>query len=301
MVFTSDLERIQVSRAILKHKRTFLAQRIWKDVPWEDNPLEKSSFDYLCDIGCDISGLLEDSDTYCETSTGTSTNLSRRSRLIELEQRLTACFDQLNAWWRGWASEKLDSYKETEPNSTTAFCWDEEGPLFSTVLYFDTFWDCYVHVVQNSFRIILLRIWSRLSETETGPTQLSKPLEEANPLPVLGISTDSAALALEILRCLEFCDACAKKFLGSFCVLFPLNIAQECLPGSSREGKWLSSTALRDLSPDGSPLTSCISAAYYNNTLIRSLARDSQFVNVSKLSSEYTSVRDSKLKCQSRQ
>ena len=207
-----------------------------------------------------------------------STSTFDKARIFELQRQLQTCFDHLDAWWRGWASENSTSCYERSLDSELAICWDEQGPVFSTVLYFDNFLACYLLAVHNSFRILLLGIWTKLSESELGSMDLPRILEEPNPLPVLGITTDANGLALEILRCLEYCATQSKKFLGTYCVLFPLTVVSKCYPDTTREGKWLWANALKDLSHDergaeGIPETSCISAAYYNSALVRSITR----------------------------
>lgn len=69
--------------------------------------------------------------------------------------------------------------------------------------------------------------------------------DEPNPLPLLGISTDARGLALEIFRSIEFCEHQSRKFMGTFCILFPILYAQQCLGPNSREGKWLASLSKR--------------------------------------------------------
>ena len=233
-----------ISQAMLARKRTFLGDREWKEVPWEEAPETKEPFDFLLDIATDIAGLQEDIDQL----TGRlrhSKDLDDKNRFRCLTRRLARAFDELDAWWRAWATNHLHSYSEAPPDPNIKVSYDDQGPVFDSVLHFESYWICYVTILHNALRIVLLWLYGRLSQTTFCRTIPMPGLNnEPSPLPLLGISTDSKGLGLEVFRCVEFCEQQSRKFLGTFCILFPIFFAQYCIEPQSRVGKWM--TGLSD-------------------------------------------------------
>ena len=235
------------SQAMVMRQRTFLAQEAWKSIPWEDSPETKDAFDYLMDIICDVPSIVEDTDLLSHSSSNME-GLRGEALFLDIAHRMDQALSELDAWWRGWATKNLDRVVERQPNSTDRVSYDEEGPLFHTVLFYESYWECYVTIFHNAVRVILLGIWQQLcnmSYAESHPVKT--PNHEVNPLPLLGVSIDKRGLALEIFRSLEFCEHQSKKFMGTFCILFPILYAQQCLDPTSREGRWLLSLSTRSL------------------------------------------------------
>jgi hypothetical protein len=59
-------------------------------------------------------------------------------------------------------------------------------------------------------------------------------------VPLLGLSSDVEALARETLRSTDYCYVQSGKFIGTYCILLPLDIANSCFDEDSREARWLS-------------------------------------------------------------
>jgi hypothetical protein len=109
--------------------------KIWKEVPWEDNPGSKTTFDYLMDILCDIPGLLEDVDGLSSLLQGVE-----EATILDTKMKVLGCLEQLNLWWRGWASRNPHGCHEyTSENAMVTV--DDQGPLYPTLLRFNSFWD----------------------------------------------------------------------------------------------------------------------------------------------------------------
>ena len=233
---------LQISKAIHARKRTFLEQQIWKDVPWEDAPELKEPFDYLCDIICDVAGLLEDTDSACMKYSGTL-GVNR----IAVRDKAMRCLDHLNDWWKTSLNQSLGTCYERPSDPQSPFSSDENGLLFESVLEFGEFWSCYMLMFHNAARILLLQALEQLS-SGLSMNELERPLEESNSSPLLGISTNCKSLAMEILRCIECSEARSKRTMGSFCVLTPLSIAYTCLEKDSREMRWLLSSRPEQMS-----------------------------------------------------
>ena len=235
-----------VSRAMVMREKTFLAEPAWKTVPWEDSPNTKDVFDYLMDIVCDVPSILADADRLL-LSLGSSEALPEEDLFLEVAKRTACAMNELDNWWRGWAATHLGRCWERPPDATTRISYDQEGPVFDTVLFFETYWTCYVTIFHNALRIVLLGIWHELSNLPYASKHpIGTPNNEINPLPLLGISTDIRGLALEIFRSIEFSEYQARKFLGTYCILFPILYAQQCLSPQSREGRWLLSLTDRN-------------------------------------------------------
>ena len=251
----NDLERkvflenriLLIGQAMISRKRTFLEEHNWTSVPWEDSPEAKEPFDYLIDIGCSIPGMLEDIDNLSQDCNATD-RIDREELFLGLVRRSNQAFDELDAWWRSWATMHLDSCTKKSPDPKTKLSFDEGGPVFDSVLHFQSYWDCYVTIFHNALRIILLSVWEQYCQLRYAERHsIRSPNDETNPLPLLGISTDREGLALEIFRCIEFCESLTRNFMGNSCILFPIYYAQQNVNLISREGRWVLSLPKRRL------------------------------------------------------
>ncbi|MCJ1324414.1 hypothetical protein MMC10_001076 [Thelotrema lepadinum] len=236
-----------VGNAMMSRKRTFLEERDWKDVPWEDAPENKDPYDHLIDIACDIPGMLEDIDHLAQQPQDLD-DLDNEGLFLDLVNRSERAFDELDAWWRSWATANLHSCVERPPDADSKISYDENGPVFDSVLHFESYWACYIMIFHNALRILLLSVWEQTSILPYSKQYLVRtPIDETNPLPLLGISQNKEGLALEIFRCIEFCEYQTRRFMGNSCVLFPIFYAQQALDPVSREGQWLLSLPQRRL------------------------------------------------------
>ncbi|KAM3078629.1 hypothetical protein ACMFMG_006497 [Clarireedia jacksonii] len=220
---------VLVTRAILFRRRTFLARPEWKTVPWEDDPQSKSIIDFLLDILCDFSGLLEDLDTQLTTGV---------PRYIDLQVQTESLIKDLNSWWRQWLISTRDTGREVAPVCGTIMA-DEEGLLYSTLLSFDDYWAAYSVIMHNALRILLLQVWQLLSNRSATTMAFFEQglLDEANSTVLQGISSDMMALAHENVRLIEYFHV--QSWVGAVCVRYPLNVTYGCLEEDSRVAKWL--------------------------------------------------------------
>jgi hypothetical protein len=198
-------------------------------VPWEDDPQSKLVLDFLLDILCDFSGLLEDLDAELAT---------KAPRYLDLQVLTESLIKDLNKWWRQWLSNSPNAAREVAPACGTIMA-DEEGLLYPTLLSFDDYWDAYSIVMYNALRILLLQVWQVLSDGSPTIMALSEPglLDEPNSTVLQGISSDMVALAHENMRLLEYFHV--HSWVGTACVRYPLDVTYGCLPEGSRVAKWL--------------------------------------------------------------
>ena len=189
--------------------------------------------DYLIDILCDIAGLSEDTDMYLK-------NLEHcRDQFLDLKP-LDARFQR-----------RPRACKQVYPSLASTMMIDVNGFLFETLLHYDSFWTAYTVCIHNSIRILLLELHQALSQIHPQPPdhELAIPSVEPNPTtPLLGIINDSEGLAKEIMRSMEFCYLQSNHYLGTFCLLFPLDFVYRSLDKASQEARWL-------LENDGSELS----------------------------------------------
>ncbi|RDW62344.1 hypothetical protein BP6252_11777 [Coleophoma cylindrospora] len=221
---------ILLSQAICSRRKSFLARKIWKEVPWEDDLASKQPIDYLLDILCDISGLIEDID-----------RAERVGRAYEenLDQLIIQSFRDINKWWQQWEAHIADSCEEvtTDPKSTIMV--DEDGILFPTLFEYKNFFTAYTTCIYNAVRIQLLLLWEILTRAAPHTAEPQLGLDEPNNTPLLGITSDARGLAREIFQSLEYCHLQSKHHFGTFCLLFPVDFAYGSLGLNSRESRWL--------------------------------------------------------------
>lgn len=228
-----DTKRTQISRAILARKRTFLSQREWKIVPWEDNPAMKQPMDFLMDIMCDLATLLADIDE----------KFKKGTELDLLQHQTIKLLEELNVWWREWTTRCPLVCKEIPTDLVHAATVDAEGPLFPSILVYDHFWTGYTLCIHNSIRILLTQALQMLSCKSTQiPEAAAVVGSDPGTSLLLGITLDTKGLAYEMIRSIEYCYVQSTHFLGTACVLFPLDVAYGVLGGNSREAKWLRET-----------------------------------------------------------
>jgi len=220
---------ILVSKAIITREKTFLSQPKWKTVPWEDDPQSKMPADYLIDILCDTAGILAD---VLQHGPAGSSECSGHRREIE------GLLDHLNDWWREWSSTHSQSCQAVSPDPSITITKDSAGLIFPTLLWYDSIWTAQTVCLYDTARIILLTMWEILLRGLNVPLEVPMPTEP-NDTPLLGISSDITGLAHEIIRSLEYCHEESWRFIGTFCVILPQDVAYSCLRPESREKKFL--------------------------------------------------------------
>ena len=212
-------------------------------MPWEDDPSSKNLIDFLLDIVCDIAGLLEETDTFLSSRSYPLGYSQEALPSIRLQERAFACLDSANTWWHKWENSKYSTCSEVTPGSSTSTA-DKDRPLYLTLLWFDNIWGAFMLALHNAGRIMIIQLLEALQIDLMSTVAV---LDEYNFSPLLGISSDKRGLANEICRCVEYCQLKSRKYIGTFCLLFPLKVAYECLESQSRAGKWLWNKGTSDL------------------------------------------------------
>lgn len=185
------------------------------------------------DIMCDVATLLADINETFKKST----------ELDLLQHQTMELLRKLNAWWREWTTKCRLVCKEISPNPSHTATVDAEGPLFPSILVYDHFWTGYTLCIHNTIRILLIQALQLLSCKSTQFSEVSTAVgSDSGTSLLLGITLDTEGLAREIIRSTEYCYVQSKHFLGTACVLFPLNVVYGVLGKESREARWLRET-----------------------------------------------------------
>jgi len=152
---------------------------------------------------------------------------------------------QLNNWWLDWRKSHPHACKTFFPDPKLTITKDSEGLIFPTLLQYDSIWTAHTVCLYDTARILLLHIWNKLARyLKTGEEEefmLSKP----NDTPLLGITSDITGLAHEIIRTSEYCHEPSHRFVGTFCVVLPQDVAYACLCPQSREARFLARQGAR--------------------------------------------------------
>jgi hypothetical protein len=202
-----------------------MAQPEWKSIPWEEDPTSKQGVDFLMDILCDIAKYRAQLKTIITV---------KDKGMLGTDVLLT--FQELNSWWDNWGITSALSCVETEADKQNSVMHDAEGPVLDTILQYRDIWTAHQTCTYNTARILILELLRSLLPPETLPSVL---LEIPNPTPLLGRSSDTKALALEIIRSLDYTNALYENFMGTFCVALVLDVAYTSMEPSSRIRKWL--------------------------------------------------------------
>ena len=178
------------------------------------------------DIGADIAEHI-----FLLKSLQTSQNYDE-SQYSYIKTQVTATLEHLNSWWQEWEPEHRQSAWEVPTRET----------LFSTLLEYDTLWTAFTVLVYDMMRILLLQLTRRLGSVLGDPS--SQPSYQAiADIPkktiLLGISSDTQALAREILRSLTYCYEKSPQLVGTFSFLFIQDVAYGCFCPHSKEGQWI--------------------------------------------------------------
>jgi hypothetical protein len=234
-VSSSSSHSKQIWSAIVSGQRTFLGEKVWKDVPWQEDVTSKQPFDYLLDIIGDIANHLADLKALSKAP--------NTSKIERLHDDIYSSICDLDSWWRDWIKTNPRSCKEVVTDPGNNVISDANGPLFATHLVYDKLWTAYITTTYNAARILLLQatksVTRLLPVSARHPTQSNSLKDDPNTTPLLGISSDSRGLALEILRSMQYCSDQSGRFLGTFAAVFILDVAYSALERDSREAIWL--------------------------------------------------------------
>jgi hypothetical protein len=187
------------------------------------------------DIICDMTTI------YPELEKGASCQATSFSAVIS---KVVQLFADLNSWWSGWISQNSNSATVIAPDAKemNIRTRDAEGFLFPSILHFDNLSNAYTVILYDAVRILLLQASQKLlTLTPLNAQELIVFHDQIQPNePLLGLSSDVEALAREILRSMDYCYVHSGKFIGTYCILLSLDIANSCFEEDSREAIWLS-------------------------------------------------------------
>jgi hypothetical protein len=215
--------------AILNRKRTFLEQRIWKEVPWEDDPASKTQLDYLIDILCDYPGLLEDADN-ARLARGPAE--SKGMVWTDVVHQCHKKLAELSEWQRDWVSNFDICLYEVDANQSSYTSIEAGGPLFPSILYFTDVWRAYEFCVHNALRILLLRLHSQVARMRT-----SNP-GQAIATNFTETRTCVEELAIGVCRSVDY-FLNKHGQMGALLLMFPAQIALLALNRTSKVAIWL--------------------------------------------------------------
>jgi hypothetical protein len=202
-----------------------MAKSDWKSIPWEEDSKAKQAVDFLMDILCDIANY--------------RARLPRLRTVKEedtLSKNVLSTFEELNNWWETWGLPSGLSCVETQANNQNSVFHDAEGPVLETILQYHDVWTAHNICTYDAARILLLGLLTALIPRETLSMIL---LEVPNSTPLLGRTSDTKGLALEIIRSLDDTNAHYENFMGTYCVALIIDIAYTSFEPSSRIRRWL--------------------------------------------------------------
>jgi hypothetical protein len=202
-----------------------MAQPAWKFIPWELDPASKQPIDFLMDIMCDVANY--------RARLG---KLSTSNEKYKLTEDVMSTLQELNDWWEDYAVEPASWCTEVEADAQNSAMQDDDGPILKTLLHYKDVWAAHNICSYDATRILLLELLKALLPFEDfGKVSLDK----VNTTPLLGRSSDTEALALEIIRSLDYTNSYYENFMGTFCVALVLDVAYKALEPDSRLRKWL--------------------------------------------------------------
>ncbi|EPE24483.1 hypothetical protein GLAREA_08335 [Glarea lozoyensis ATCC 20868] len=213
------------SRAIMTQTETCMAQPAWKSIPWELDPTSKQPIDFLMDIMCDIANYR-----------ARLRELSTSNENCQLAADLISTLHELNDWWEDYAVESISWCTEVKADAQNSVMQDDDGPILDTLFHYKDVWTAHSICFYDATRILLLELLKAVLPCEIF-AQVS--LENPNRTPLLGRSSDTNALALEIIRSLDYTNRYYENFMGTFCVALVLDVAYKALEEESRIRRWL--------------------------------------------------------------
>ncbi|KAK2608876.1 hypothetical protein QQS21_002589 [Conoideocrella luteorostrata] len=225
---------------LVQRKHCFLAQPEWKTIPWAGKGPPKTLTSLICDVLCDIPGLMQDVDAMLEShKLGHDISADK----VILQETVINSIDQLS--WLRWQWEAAYPYACAERPTTTDSCVtvDEYGhPLFETHFEFDSL-DRAIDVLNyNSIRLMLYTLGDSACITDLQLTSSSEYLLRegpgSNPL-VLPGQGDRIGHALEICRSAEYMMQESRDSQGLLILLFPLRVAFTHLQKMPKISTWI--------------------------------------------------------------
>jgi hypothetical protein len=202
--------------AILLHKPTILSDTRWKTIPWDDDPSQKDTFQYLVDILADSPQLFVLRDQMY------ASKLTEESQFLncELQERTRSLLEQLETWKSSWDATQGDYYSETPVPSTTPALISPNGTpisFWTTNLQFNTLRQANAITTYNASIILLLKILQEVT------------LPNALPSTAAQLAEKMYAAGIEICRSTEYHLQIMREGLGGFHLLFPLRMAWDAV------------------------------------------------------------------------
>jgi hypothetical protein len=225
----------QITQFIIKHKRCFLEQPVWRASPSRSPSEPKTVASCLQDIFSSIPGVLEDHN---EIELGRSRGDDVKEMEKALYRSLARLLRDLTCLRQRWEDENPSCCHELETTSDNSAFIDEQGsPLLPSILHFSSFPLAFQTARFDTMFIItktltccipaeLRQEADAVSSTvplsfRTSQTSLSALLR-----PGQGTNTE---LALEICRLIDYCVLGDRDQVGAFALPFSLRIAHDNL------------------------------------------------------------------------
>ena len=219
---------------IAQRRRCFLEQQEWRTVPWA-NDVHRPLSSRLCDLLCEVPGLMEEMDVILESEAeGSDMSIERailQHRIIDVLDRLA------DLRWLWEAMYPLACAQE--PRS------DEQvpPPPFETRLAFENTDRAADVVYFNAVRLLLYTLSDQAGLTEgmlLGKEHSQRDGPVSNPLLLLpGVRGGRIAHALEICRAAEFLMRGNRGSQGILVLLFPLRVAYTHVQHLPRVAGWI--------------------------------------------------------------
>lgn len=218
----------QVANAIIACQRTFLDERKWKDVPWEDDLPAKPLFEYLVDVLSDVPYFLQE---VVHPNKLPATGLLLRPSKESLQKQLLERIKSLKEIWEAWHIKHSSPMWPVPIVSAPSLGSDSMRPPFDAFLYFTDMSRAYDYCAFNMTFILYFLLYQDLSSGNVQPIQ--------DLLPSLFPNGSIQTLVRNICRCTEFLCLDEHGSRGYIVLQLPATIAYLAVDKHSPEAKWL--------------------------------------------------------------
>jgi hypothetical protein len=201
--------------SLVLRKPTILSQAQWKTVPWELDPMQKDSMNYLIDILADCPHI---SALKCQVLSVT-TNAERETLIQELTSQVNSHLEQLRFWKDAWDTTEAHScYEVPAPSNTPTrlVSADTTERAWETVWSFETLNHANAVTMFHATCILLLRMLHVVEDDSALSTTLDRAQEEY-------------LAGIQICRTVDYHLHKMREGAGSLFLLFPLRMAWEAL------------------------------------------------------------------------
>lgn len=219
---------ILAATAIFACQRTFIDEPKWKDVPWEDDPSEKSQFDYLIDIFSDVPYFLQE---IAHDNVHMTTGLPWRPNNEILQKQLLERLQMLKEIREAWHIKYSTPAWGVPVTTVSSHGSENINPPFDANIYFTDMFRAHEYCIFQINCILLFLLYQDLS-----PENL-QPVEDMLP----GLFPNGSVLNLvrNICRCTEFFCLERNGSRGYIVLTLPATIAYLAIDKNLPEAKWL--------------------------------------------------------------